>query len=165
MNDNATGIVLYDLAPSGCPECGRPLGNRWLMTGDSGCATCDEAVTRHRCTRRPGRETMQPGDSWECSDCGSTWTAVEAADTCGECGQEVWRKTWESVEGDRIAAAPRYKPVAFTPFRDLGRAVRELTGPPACSPWDGINRTARPAECYRAAAGFTVHVKPGCRCR
>ena len=116
MSEN--GIVAYGLAPACCPECGRPLGNRWLMTGDSGCATCDEAVTRHRCSGCPNREALETGDSWECPDCGSAWKAVEVPDTCGECGQDRRWKTWEVAEGDRIATAPRYQPVVFTPFRD-----------------------------------------------
>lgn len=157
-----SGINLYDLAPPACPECGRFLASRMLLSAPSGCGTCDEAITRHRCTGRPSREGLEPGESWECPDCGSTWTAVELADSCGECGQEVWRKTWETVEGDRTDSAPRYNPVVFTPFRDLARALAE---PPAYSPWTGRGDAARPAECYRTAAGFTVHVKPGCRCR
>jgi hypothetical protein len=115
---SGNGIILYDLAPPTCPECGTPLGNRWLMAGDSGCRTCDDAVTRHRCTGRPDVLSLAPGESWECTDCGSTWTAIEVADSCRECEQEVRRKTWETVEGDRMAIAPRYKPVVFTPFRD-----------------------------------------------
>lgn len=141
---NGAGIIAYDLDGYHCPECGTALGNRWLMTGDSGCTACDEAVTRHRCAGRPDRGSLEPGDSWECPDCGSTWTAVEVADNCGECGQEVWRKTWEAVEGDRIATAPRYKPVVFTPFRDR------------------VPRAG--SKCHRTAGGIMVHVKPDCRC-
>ena len=163
MSENSAGIVLYDLAPLACPECSRPLGNRVLMTAPSGCGTCDEAITRHRCTARPSREALGTGESWECPDCGSMWTAIETASNCGECGQEVWEKTWDAVPGDRIATAPRYKPVVFTPFRN---AIRALAAPPAYSAW---SRTAasvlRPSSCYRADAGFTVHVKPGCACR
>lgn len=140
---SGTGIYLYDLAPPACPECGRPLGSRWLMTAPSGCAACDEAITRHRCTALPARESLEPGESWECPDCGSRWTAIEVADSCCECGQEVRRKTWAWVEGERIAAAPRYEPVAFTLFRDI---------------------VPRSGKCHRTPGGIMVHVKPGCRC-
>lgn len=156
-----SGIALYDLAPPQCPECHRFTSNRLLMSAPSGCATCDEVITRHRCTGRPARESLETGDAWECPDCGSTWTAIEVAENCGECGQEVWRKTWETVEGDRMATAPRHNPVVFTPFRNL---VRDLTAPPAYSVWTKAGNAVRPESCYRASAGFTVHVQPGCRC-
>ena len=162
---NETGIQLYDLAPPACPECGQFLGSRWLMTGDSGCGTCDEAVTRHRCVTCPPLSSMTPGESWACPDCDSVWTAADEDEPCGECGQAVKRKAWSVVVGDRIATAPRYKPVAFTPFRDLGRAVQKLAEPPAYSAWDGTGDAfSRPGSCYRARAGFLVHVRPGCRC-
>jgi hypothetical protein len=139
-----TGVIPYDLELPFCPECRRPLGNRWLMTAPSGCGTCDEAITRHRCTGRPERDSMETGESWECPDCGSTWTATEVADQCGECGQETRRKTWEAAEGDRIATAPRHNPVGFTPFRNI---------------------LPQPGKCHRTPAGIMVHVKPDCRCR
>lgn len=156
---NETGINLYDLAPAACPECGRFLASRMLLTAPSGCGTCDEAITRHRCTRCP---PLAPGESWTCPECDSTWTAAEEDDACGECGQPVKRKAWSVEVGARIGTAPRYNPVVFTPFRDLARALAE---PPAYSPQTGRGDAARPAGCYRTAAGFTVHVKPGCRCR
>lgn len=52
----------------------------------------------------------------------------------------------------------------------LSRAVRDqaalLSERPAYSPWSGSrNPPPHPSACYRADAGFTVHVTPGCRCR
>lgn len=165
MSEN--GIIAYDLAPAGCPECGRFLQNRWLLTAPSGCKTCDEAITRHRCAGRPDLESLQAGMSWECPDCGSTWTAVLEQDNCSECGQDVWRKTWETVEGDRMATAPRHEPVVFTPFRDALRGLVAAASPPPSLFFDELRNMPLPraVSCYRANAGFTVHVKPDCRCR
>lgn len=53
------GINLYDLAAGYfCEECGQPKGLR-LFDNLTGCATCDDVITTHRCTglpltRRPG---------------------------------------------------------------------------------------------------------------
>lgn len=138
------GILPYDLAPEACPECGEFLGNRVLMTDPTGCGTCDEAITRHRCLGRPSRDSLEAGQSWECPDCGSTWTAIEVPDVCGECGQGTRWPTWEAVEGDRMATAPRHHQTAFTPIRGI---------------------LARPAsKCHRTGAGVMVHVMPDCRC-
>lgn len=142
-----TGIVLYDLADTFCcSECGRPLGNRWLMTAPSGCSTCDEVITRHRCLTRPPRGKLETGQSWTCGDCLSVWTAAEEQQPCGECGQPRTVQTWAYEEGSQVATAPRYNPVVFTPFRNMIR--RRDAGP-----------------CYRTRSGFMVHVKPDCRCR
>src|ERR1035441_2675330 len=114
----------------------------------------DDVITRHRCTR----PDLDVGESWECPECGSTWTAREEEETCGECGQGVgtMRKTWDSVPGDRIDTAPKYDPPPpFMPFRNL---FRDITAPPAYSAWRG--RAFAPAplgECYRMASGAKVH--------
>src|ERR1035441_1136527 len=153
---------MYDLAGNWCEECGR-LKMQRAFSGLTGCGTCNKAITRHRCTKRPD---LVPGQSWECPDCGTAWTAGEKEETCGECGQGAgtMRKTWDSVPGDRIDTAPRYDPPPpFIPFRNL---FRDITAPPAYSAWRG--RAFAPAslgECYRMASGAKVHVRPGCRCK
>ncbi len=129
-----------------CPECKCPLGSRWLMTAPSGCAACDEAITRHRCLTRPRRGDLETGQSWTCGDCLSVWTATEEEEPCGECGQPRMVKTWAYEKGSQAAAAPRYSPAVFAPLRNMIR--RRDTGP-----------------CYRTAGGLMVHFKPGCRCR
>jgi len=139
-----TGIFAYDLPPPGCPECGTPLGNRWLMTGDSGCATCDEAVTRHRCLSRPRLGSLAVGESWTCRECWSVWTVTEEDGTCGHCGRSGPEKTWAYAAGARVDEAPRYKPVVFTPFRNV---IPQPAGP-----------------CHQTRSGIMVHVKPDCRC-
>jgi hypothetical protein len=150
------GILMYDLAGSWCEECGRPKMQR-LFGGLTGCATCDEVVTRHRCTKRPD---LDPGQSWECPDCGTGWTAREEEATCGECGQGIgtMRTTWDSVAGDRIDSAPRYKPQPWTPlrnaFRETVRAAHSRPSP-----------LSLPKECHRTPGGIMIHVKPGCRCK
>jgi protein-arginine kinase activator protein McsA len=53
MSEN--GIIAYDLEESYlCPECKRPLGNRWLMTARSGCATCYRAEPGFMVHVKPG---------------------------------------------------------------------------------------------------------------
>lgn len=116
-----TGWLPYDLADNFCEECGRAKSLRIFPGIPNGCTICDEIVTRHRCTKRPSY--LPVGESWECPDCGTIWTAGEEEETCGECGQgigEMIRK-WDSVPGDRIDTAPRYKPQPFTPFRNPWR--------------------------------------------
>lgn len=140
-----TGMLADDLALPFCPECSSPLGNRMLMTAPSGCGTCDEAITRHRCTGRPDILTLAAGESWECPDCGSTWTVKQETWPCMECGQPRKDVTWDYREGDRIAAAPRYEPVALTPYRNRVPRAR--------------------GKCYRTPGGSMVHVQPDCRCR
>ncbi len=136
------GIIAYDLADYCCPECGRPVVQRlWeLLTG---CATCDAAITRHRCTARPSIGPLAVGDSWTCRECWSVWTVAEGEDTCGECGQSKTVKTWGYAAGARIDDAPGHQPHAFTPFRDV---------------------IPRATKCHRTAGGIMVHVKPDCRC-
>ena len=96
------GIIAYGLADGFfCEDCGRPKLNRLLMIGSvTGCPKCDEVTTRHRCTKRP---VMLPlGESWECPDCGSTWTVTEQEVTCGECGTVLDPEPgWSVVTGDR----------------------------------------------------------------
>ena len=54
------GIIAYDLgAGMFCEECGRPKSFRLWPGTRTGCKTCDEVVTRHRCTKRPDREYWQ----------------------------------------------------------------------------------------------------------
>ena len=119
MGTVTDGIIAYDLAGNWCEECGRAKSFRMWPGTLTGCATCDEVVTRHRC---PGRPDLNVGESWECPECGTTWTAGEKEETCGECGQGVgtMRKTWASVLGDRLDSAPRYEPQPFT-FRNVLR--------------------------------------------
>ena len=114
------GILMYDLAGNWCEECGRAKSFRLWPGTLTGCKTCDEIVTRHRCTGRPALDGLEPGASWKCPDCGTAWTVIEKEDLCGECGQvtgmrNVW---WEAVPGDRIDTAPRYKPEPFAPLRN-----------------------------------------------
>jgi uncharacterized protein (DUF983 family) len=161
-----TGILMYDLAGNWCEECGRAKSYRLFPGTLTACKTCNEVVTRHRCTGRPDPGDIHVGASWGCPDCGTLWTAVEREDLCGECGQVIgtMRKTWDSVPGDRIDTAPKYDPPPpFIPFRNL---FRDITAPPAYSAWRG--RAFAPAslgECYRMASGAKVHVRPGCRCK
>ena len=115
------GIILYDLgAGMFCEECGRAKSLRMWPGTLTGCGTCDEVVTRHRC---PGLPDLNVGESWTCGECGTVWTAGEREETCGECGQGIglMRKTWTSVPGDRLDTAPRYEPQPWTPFRDVLR--------------------------------------------
>jgi hypothetical protein len=151
---------MYDLAGGWfCGDCGRPIGNRWLMTAPSGCATCDETITRHRCTGRPSLGDHTVDDTWECPDCRTIWLVGEELDTCRECGRSGTVPAWTvAVHGDRIDSAPRYNPVVYTPLRNaLAGIVRTLLAPPP--------RTGeRPRECYRMPSGARVHIKPGCRC-
>ncbi len=119
------GIIPYDLAGNWCEECGRAKSFRMWPGTLTGCGTCDEVVTRHRCLGRPDLDAMTLGESWACPACGSTWTAVEregeCLDCCGECGHRVTVRRWDSVPGDRLDSAPRYKPQPFTPFRNVFR--------------------------------------------
>ena len=147
------GIIPYDLIGNWCEECGRAKMYRIWPGTLMGCKTCDEVVTRHRCTGRPDLAT---GESWTCPDCGTLWTAAEEEDTCGECGQGTgsMRRTWETVPGDRIATAPRYEPRPYGPFRSLFPL-----------PAARMTRPGPFGECYKTATGIQVHVRPGCRCR
>jgi hypothetical protein len=118
------GIEPFDLLAPYCEECGRPKINRLLFDGLAvqGCATCTEAVTRHRCTKLPDILSLAAGESWECPDCGSVWTHLErledCPDCCGHCGHMVMRDSWHKVLGDRIDTAPRYEPQVYTPLRN-----------------------------------------------
>lgn len=148
---DASGVLGYDLAGGiFCEECGRPKSNR-LFGFLLGCKSCDEVITRHRCTQRPGLDALTVGESWECPERGSLWSVAEAEDTCGECGRSGVEKSWSSTPGPRLATAPRYVPDPFPPLRAV---LAAFTAPPV-----------RPASgCYRTASGFAVHVRPGCRC-
>ena len=151
MTEN--GIELYDLADGWfCEECHRPKSFRLWPGVRTGCKACDEVVTRHRCIGRPD---IGVGESWECPDCGTAWTAREEEETCGECGQGTgtMRKTWDSEPGDRIATAPRFDPKPWTPFRNPFRSVAARSEP---GPF---------GSCYETAGGLKVHVRPGCRCK
>lgn len=153
MSEN--GIIAYDLAGNWCEECGRAKIYRMWPGALTGCKTCDEVVTRHRCAGRPDIGEMSDGQSWECRDCGSTWTAgseEEACpDCCGECGHRVTVRRWNVAEGERMVTAPRYKPQPFAPFRYL-------------FPRPAVSRPGPFGSCHRTASGIMVHVKPGCRC-
>jgi hypothetical protein len=148
------GIILGDLAAGYfCEECGRAKSYRLWPGVLTGCKTCDEVVTRHRCTKRPDLAT---GESWTCPDCGTAWTAREEEETCGECGQGIGTmgRTWDVDVGDRIGTAPRRDPPPCTPFRDLFSL-----------PAARVTRPGPFGECYKTASGMQVHVRPGCRCR
>ena len=147
------GILMYDLAGNWCEECGRAKSYRLWPGVRTGCKTCDEVVTRHRCTKRPDLAT---GESWTCPDCGTLWTAREEEETCGECGQGIGgtvQRTWDTIPGDRIATAPRYAPRSYTPFRNPFPSVAARSEP---GPF---------GECHRTPGGIMIHVKPGCRCK
>ena len=150
-----TGIIPYDLIGSWCEECGRAKSFRLWPGMLTGCKTCDEVITRHRCTGRPEPDDLDVGTPWTCPDCDSTWTVVEEAAWCSECGcnecrtEKVWRV---SVYGDRIATAPRHDPPSVTPFRSIFTGRRPLRPGPF-------------GECYTMAGGAKVHVRPGCRCK
>ena len=111
------GIIAYDLAGNFCEECGRPKLNRLLYRAPSGCATCDEVITRHRCTKRPALDRLAMGESWECPDCGSVWTVTETEDSCGECGRGEMVPGWSVIAGDRMDTAPKYVPYVPVPVR------------------------------------------------
>ena len=167
MSEN--GIRLYDLADGYfCEECGRPKGNRWLLGTPSGCATCDEVITRHRCTARPSIDERADGDIWRCPDCDSTWLVIMEEDTCGECGRSGLQKTWKlAVPGARLESAPRHQPYVPTPMRNPLATAGRIASPPrgATVRLDGsvVPAGCSPA-CYRLASGSMVHVRPGCRC-
>jgi hypothetical protein len=117
------GIIPYGLAGNWCEECGRAKSFRLWPGNLTGCTACDEVVTRHRCTRRPDLGAIALGVPWECPDCGTRWTAGEQEEACETCGQGTgtMRRVWDSVPGDRIGTAPRYKPEPFAPFRNPPR--------------------------------------------
>jgi hypothetical protein len=159
MSEN--GILMYDLAGNWCEECGHPKMNRLFgILGD--CETCNEVITRHRCTKRPAVTDRAPGQVWECPDCGSFWRLASeeeaCLDCCGECGHTVTRRHWDlEEEGDRIDSAPRYKPEPWSPLRNALRgSVNALYARPA--------PPSLPKDCYRMTSGSMVHVRPGCRC-
>jgi uncharacterized protein (DUF983 family) len=147
------GILAYDLAGSGiwCEECGTPKLNRLLMSR-SDCKTCQEAITRHRCTGLPDLDGLPQGAAWSCPDCGTAYVLGSVEDTCGECGQVTgYRPAWGVVFiGTRVDTAPRYTPQPWTPMRNLISRPRSAQLPLG--------------SCYRMRNGSMVHVKPGCRC-
>ena len=156
MSDN--GILAYGLADGiFCEECGRPKLNRLLFGVPSGCETCDEAITRHRCTARPSLDDLAVGQSWTCPECDSVWTCTEEEDTCGECGRVGMVKMWETIVGARFDTAPRYKPYVPVPLRN---SLRAAVNPPTPR---GFERPSL-GTCYRMGNGSMIHVKPGCRC-
>lgn len=109
------------LAGNWCGECGRAKSYRLWPGVLTGCATCDEVITRHRCTARPDVDGMAAGASWTCADCGTAWAVTEEAVTCPECGCHECRteKRWTvSVPGDRIDTAPRYTPAPHSALRN-----------------------------------------------
>lgn len=160
LTAGGAGILAYGLDGNFCPECGSPKMSR-LMEILTGCKTCDDAITRHRCTRRPDLGDLADGEAWECPECGSRWTprseVRDCPDCCADCGHQVTVRLWECGEGPRVDSAPRYEPRPWTPLRDaLRRAVPAVLPPP------GPGR--RPTGCYRMPGGAMVHVMPGCRC-
>jgi len=167
------GIIPYDLAGNWCEECGQAKSYRLWPGVLTGCATCDEVVTRHRCTGRPELDSLDVGASWTCPDCGTAWIITEEGIWCPECGCHECRteKRWTvSVPGDRIGTAPRHEPQPYAPLRvpvfrpGLGLFPSSPDGPYFAPFREGGITPPRTTKCYRAAAGFTVHVRPGCRC-
>ena len=153
-----TGWLPYDLADNFCEECGRAKSLRLWPGTLTGCATCDDIVTRHRCMGRPDLDDLALGVSWTCPDCGTVWTVTEEAAFCSECGCSECRteKRWTvSVPGDRLGTAPRYRPQPFTPFRNPFRSSLAAAYTPP-GPF---------GDCYQTASGMAVHVRPGCRCK
>jgi hypothetical protein len=153
-----TGWLPYDLADNWCEECGRAKSYRLWPGLLTGCKTCDEVITRHRCTRLPAVTDRAPGQEWECPDCGSSWRLAEeedwCPDCCGECGHKVTSRRWVlEEEGDRLDTAPRHVPPVYTPFRNPFRPVAASSKP---GPF---------GECHRTPGGIMIHVKPGCRCK
>lgn len=153
-----TGIIPYGLSAYFCEECGRAKSYRLWPGVRTGCRTCDDVVTRHRCLDRPDIADLADGQSWECRDCGTIWTAVsreeDCPDCCGECGHMISVRRWDAVEGERLATAPRYEPTSWKPFRNLfGPYVMDRSGHSAAG------------SCYTMPNGSEVHVKPGCRCK
>ena len=168
-----TGIIPYDLIGNWCKECGQAKSYRMWPGVLTGCATCDEVVTRHRCTGRPELDSLDVGASWTCPDCDTIWAIAEEAVWCPECGCRECRteKRWTvSVPGDRIGTAPRHKPQPYAPLRvpvfppGLGLFPSSPDGPYFAPFREGGITPPRTGKCYRAAAGFMVHVRPGCRC-
>ena len=156
------GIIPYDLAGNWCEECGQAKSYRMWPGVLTGCATCDEVVTRHRCTGRPELDSLDVGASWTCPDCGTAWIVTEEGIWCPECGCHECRteKRWTvSVPGDRIGTAPRSKPEPWTPLRNaLRQTVDALYAKPD-------QRRPPFGACHRTASGIMIHVKPDCRCR
>lgn len=163
MDDGS--VVAYGLTGFHCEECGRAKSLR-LLGYLTGCKTCDDVITRHRCAGRPALDDLAVSESWQCPECGSLWTVTEEADTCGECGRTAMIKAWDCVPGDRLDSAPRYQPPQslfvepFPPFAaPLVRSLLSVRGP------GGDPRARVPlGSCYRTENGLMVHVKPGCRC-
>lgn len=157
-----SGIFAYGLGHGFfCEECGKAKSQR-LFGMLTGCGTCDEVITSHRCTGRPDLDGLADGESWECPDCGSKWTPRseerDCPDCCGACGHRVTARTWDTEEGSRLATAPRYKPEPWTPLRNaLRETANALAAPPRRDP-------PGPGACYRMGNGSMVHVRPGCRC-
>lgn len=124
---NGKTLEPFDLAGNFCGACGRAKMNRLFAMGLTGCAECDEVITRHRCSKRPG--SLPADEPWECPDCGSVWTlaVVEEAcpDCCGECDHVVEVPRWSAVPGDRIDSAPRYVPRGYWPLRNLLKPLDE----------------------------------------
>ena len=100
MTEN--GIIPYDLAGNWCEECGRAKGFRLFPGILTGCKTCDEVITRHRCTSRPDLDDLALGESWTCPGCGTAWTCAEKEDWCSECGRSGMIKGWDTVPGRRF---------------------------------------------------------------
>ena len=152
----SNGVLAYGLSANWCEECGRAKAEPASLTRPpSGCATCDEVITRHHCTGRPSLDELNLGESWTCPDCDSVWTCTEVEDVCGECGQSGMVRGWETVPGARIDTAPRYEPYVPVPMRNIFRAALPLP-----------RRREKPSlgTCYRMGNGSMVHIKPGCRC-
>ncbi len=150
------GILMYDLAGNWCEECGRAKSLRLWPGTLTGCKTCNEVITRHRCTKLPAVTDRAPGQEWECPDCDSIWRLEEGPepcpDCCADCGHEVTARRWVLAEkGDRTGSAPRHEPQPFAPFRNFLAGV-------------GTRAVSPPGSCYHTAGGSMVHVKPGCRC-
>ncbi len=110
-----------------CEECGHPKMNR-LLDVLTGCTTCDDVITAHRCEGRPVAEEVD--QAWQCPDCLAWWLAERKEDTCGECSQGLGTFTM----GWKMASLPgrqgsRREPNGWQPFRNA------LPRKPMLHPW------------------------------
>jgi hypothetical protein len=91
------------------------------------------------------------------------------AGTCPECGTPGPQRHLSAVNGCGTCVAEDPRPVVV-PVRNqhAGVIAYDFAVPPqpGGQPWTPFrDNLPRAVRCYRAGAGFTVHVKPECRCK
>ena len=102
------GINAFDLASEFCPDCGQAKSLR-LAAYLTGCATCDEIRTRHRCEGRPLAFEQADDAEWSCDGCGAVYRIrVEV--------EEIEHRMWET-----LTPAVREGPRQSQPWRGLIR--------------------------------------------